>query len=157
MSDRIAVMSKGRVLQVGTAREIYQRPASRFVADFIGESNFLRARVEEVGKEEITVRIGDQFVQAARRSNSISVGDEISLAVRPERMELTASGGGVIEGQLEEVVFMGTDTRFIVRLGSGESVTVRLQNSGGGAEYEGEIGRSVGLAWDPQDAWALMD
>ena len=90
MSDRIAVMSKGKVLQIGRPVEIYERPNSRFVADFIGETNFLSGMVQESQGEKATVLL-DQVnipVQGLRQGN-LKPGDRAVISIRPEKMRLS--------------------------------------------------------------------
>ncbi|HHM4416074.1 TPA: ABC transporter ATP-binding protein [Pseudomonas aeruginosa] len=99
MSDRIAVMSKGKVLQVGTPSDIYEAPLNRAVADFIGETNFLEGQADADG-----VRLADGQRLAATTPGSGAV----TLAIRPERTELAADGQ--LEGVLENIVYVGTDT-----------------------------------------------
>jgi spermidine/putrescine transport system ATP-binding protein len=107
MSDRIAVMSHGQILQIGSPREIYEHPTRRFVADFIGETNFLEPAV------------------AAQLGRT----DGTSYAVRPERMTIVPGAGGAgLPGKVEAVVYLGTDTIFHVGLAAGGMVTARVQN-----------------------------
>src|SRR5690606_1390251 len=81
MSDRIAVMSDGKVLQVGTPTEIYEHPANRFVADFIGESNFLHGQVTEADHDRATVLVDERLSVAARARQDISAGEQVTLAI----------------------------------------------------------------------------
>jgi spermidine/putrescine transport system ATP-binding protein len=107
MSDRIAVMSHGQILQIGSPREIYEHPTRRFVADFIGETNFLEPAV------------------AAQLGRT----DGVSYAVRPERMAIAPGANGPgLPGTVEAVVYLGTDTIFHVGLAGGGVVTTRMQN-----------------------------
>ena len=137
MSDRIAVMDRGRVLQVGDPRAIYERPASRFVADFIGVSNFLSGTVRELGAETV-IALGGGGVVRAERAENLKVGQAVNVAVRPERMRLesTASGTGAgpeqgtnaLAGVIADVVFTGSDTQYFVELGASGVVMVRVPN-----------------------------
>ncbi len=90
MSDRIAVMHDGVIQQIGTPRDIYDHPANRFVADFIGETNFVTGRVAELG-DFVTVDIGEPVLGTADGRN-LSIGQEVSLAVRPEKINLYPQG-----------------------------------------------------------------
>src|SRR5512141_1388139 len=90
MSDRIAVMSKGKVLQMGSPVEIYERPTSRFVADFIGESNFLTGNLEEVDGERATVQLDKiDLPVIGMRVGDLAAGRRVAVSVRPEKMRLT--------------------------------------------------------------------
>ena len=91
MSDRIAVMSDGLVQQVGEPRAIYEHPTNRFVADFIGETNFVSGRVAEVG-EFTTVKIGDVPVLGTADGRPLTIGQEVTLALRPEKINLYPQG-----------------------------------------------------------------
>jgi spermidine/putrescine transport system ATP-binding protein len=130
MSDRIAVMSKGLALQIGEPEEIYERPATKFVADFIGETNFLDGVVK--GQNGSTVEIdltgtGVVFVESSRKFTS---GQQVAVAVRPEKLMLNSeiSGGNNLTGRVEEVIYIGTDTQYGVRFPGGHKARVREQN-----------------------------
>jgi spermidine/putrescine transport system ATP-binding protein len=130
MSDRIAVMSEGRILQVGTPIEIYETPASRFVADFIGETNFLDATVELGGNGTLVCRLEG----GARLSlpGSAAQGSAVTLAVRPEKIELAEGGagpgGGALHGRVAQAVYQGTSTAYHVDLEGGGHIVVRRAN-----------------------------
>jgi spermidine/putrescine transport system ATP-binding protein len=128
MSDRIAVMHKGRVLQVDDPVGIYERPTTLFGAGFIGEMNFLKARVE-AGR----VAIGATAV--ALPSTGLAPGGEAVLAIRPEALAFAPFENAKapllqLDGTLQDSIYIGTDRRYQVRLDSGETVFVRIQNSG---------------------------
>ncbi|MGH7536603.1 MAG: ABC transporter ATP-binding protein, partial [Gemmatimonadales bacterium] len=137
MSDRIAVMDRGRVLQVDDPRTIYERPTSRFVADFIGVSNFLPGRVRELGVEAAIELTGGGVVGAEPRAD-LTVGQTVTVAVRPERMRLEpasaegaagrAPGWNALPGVIRELVYSGSDTQYLVDLGAPAPVMVRVPN-----------------------------
>nr|MBH9374496.1 ABC transporter ATP-binding protein [Pseudomonas aeruginosa] len=120
MSDRIAVMSKGKVLQVGTPSDIYEAPLNRAVADFIGETNFLEGQADADG-----VRLADGQRLAATTPGSGAV----TLAIRPERTELAAAGQ--LEGVLENIVYVGTDTVYHLNVAGQPGFRVRPQTRDG--------------------------
>lgn len=128
MSDRIAVMSAGRVLQVGTPREIYDRPLDRFVAGFIGESNLLRCRVGKGGDDKVLVSLSSGHILAASKAHGFVPDREATIAVRPEHAKVTR-GVGHLSGRVEAVIYLGTDTQIQVRLDEGDRFTVRQQSS----------------------------
>ncbi len=155
MSDRIAVMRAGQVLQVGGPTEIYERPSTRFVADFIGESNFLEGTVERASAEEVVVRLGDRAVHASTNGRALVQGDRITLAVRPERISLHPTrpdGAEGLIGRVQEIVYLGTDTRYLIELPSGDMVVARIQNAGRQVSSEFEVGDRVRLQWSAEDA-----
>jgi spermidine/putrescine transport system ATP-binding protein len=174
MSNRIAVMHQGRVLQVGSPTEIYERPSCRFVADFIGESNFLGGRVVERDAETVAVEVGERLlVRAAAGPDSMlaergQLGDlfpgrTVTLAVRPEKIRLLAEPPrGLVNcfrGRVEEVVYVGTETLFRVRLEDGSLLSVRQQNivstRDPGAYFGGQD--TVYLAWQSESTLVLLE
>ncbi|MDZ7839268.1 MAG: ABC transporter ATP-binding protein [Gammaproteobacteria bacterium] len=136
MSDRLAVMNDGRVLQVGTPSDIYEHPSTRFVADFIGDTNFLPAERVADGNGGAQYRLRDTgAIIAADRDDAAVDSAEVTLAVRPERAELLAdnreAAGTIIDGTLGNVVYFGTDTIFHLKLENGADFRVRAQNHAG--------------------------
>ena len=121
LSDRIAVMQGGRIEQLGVPREIYERPATRFVADFIGASTMLRGRA--TSGELVTVTGGVALRVAAGRP--LKVGAEVELAIRPERVRLaTAPGDNVVEAEIDALVYQGAQTELTAKLADGQRVRV---------------------------------
>src|SRR6266566_3957167 len=120
MSDRIAVMNDGVIEHLGTPREIYEHPATRFVAGFIGTSNLLTGTVSRVAGGNAVIDVGpDERIVVPVRDHSFSPGDEIELTVRPEKIGLSlaqpdaASGARcLLRGKVTEVVYLGTATNF---------------------------------------------
>lgn len=131
MSDRIAVMNQGQVLQVGTPMEIYEDPTSRFVADFIGETNFLTGRVIQQLASTVVVLLDEQLPVSVACTDELPVGKVVTLVIRPEKAEIQPSGytdEPCFLGRLEEAVYIGTDTRYVIRLTEQSSIVVRTQN-----------------------------
>lgn len=136
MSDRIAVMSAGEVQQVGEAHEIYEKPDNRFVADFIGETNLIDVTVEaavgsSAGGSSYTCRLADGTVLKAEAAGSHALGEKGHISIRPERIavarpEQVTEG---LAGQVEHIVYLGTDTQHLVRLDNGALITARTQNA----------------------------
>jgi spermidine/putrescine transport system ATP-binding protein len=121
LSDRIAVMNHGRLEQLGAPREIYEHPATRFVADFIGASTVLRGRA--VDAERVAVTDGPPLRVAGGRG--LSAGAEVELAIRPERVRLAAGpGDNVVAARIEGLVYQGAQTEVTARLGDGQRVRV---------------------------------
>lgn len=144
MSDRIAVMSAGQVQQVGTAKDIYEAPTNRFVADFIGETNLFDADVIGGSGTDLRVRIADGIELDA-------VGDALGqtktcVSIRPERISLDPSGP--VPCHVDRLVYLGTDTHYYVKLNNGAEVMVRAQN-GTGAQTAIHPGMTTGLKVDP--------
>ncbi|MCR9125349.1 MAG: ABC transporter ATP-binding protein [Rhodobacteraceae bacterium] len=144
MSDRIAVMSAGKLQQVGTAEEIYEAPRNRFVADFIGETNLIDADIVGGTETHPRVRIAGGIemdvagVAGGARSACISI--------RPER--ITLSHDGRLPCVVDKLVYLGTDTHYHVRLGDGTPMIVRRQNGGSDATAF-RPGDTAGVTFDP--------
>jgi spermidine/putrescine ABC transporter ATP-binding subunit len=121
LSDRIAVMHAGRIEQLGTPREIYERPATRFVADFIGASTVLRGRAAGVDRLALP---GGGFLRIETVS-AFRAGEEIELAIRPERIRLAGgTGENVVEGRITGVVYQGVQTEVTAEIPGGQRLLV---------------------------------
>jgi len=165
MSDRIAVMDRGRVLQIGTPYAIYEQPANRFVADFIGETNLIPARLEALGTP-IQVRIGQGIpVPAERIEQGVHVGEQALLSIRPEKVHLqppevdrTPLNPNLarLPGRVEQVIYLGTDTRYLVRVADQVSLVARMQNLNG-TEDRFHTGDAVDVIWDAHHARLLKE
>ncbi len=139
MADRIAVMNEGLMLQIGAPREIYEHPGTHFVADFIGETNFIPATLIEIDEAGAgCLRLADDTVIRAQLSKTFaSASGAVTLAIRPERIGIapkdatidSAPDKTVLDGQLIGSQYIGTDTRYTVRIGAGIELVVRLQNT----------------------------
>lgn len=130
MSDRIAVMSHGKALQVGTPLEIYERPNCRFVADFIGETNFLKGTVSKLEGERATVSIPGVGEAIGLLGAAVSVGQPAFLSIRPEKIELVRAaenGVNIFSVTISQVTYIGADTRIEAQIG-GERLRVYEQN-----------------------------
>jgi spermidine/putrescine transport system ATP-binding protein len=150
MSDRIAVMNHGRVEQVSGPVEVYERPATTFVAGFIGVSNLMPAKIESSGSVQLE---GGPLVSA--ETAGFSAGESCHAVVRPEKLNIDAVGGGDglphVEGLVESTVYLGTATQMVVDLGEDVRMTVLCPNS---SEAERQAlpgaGSRVSLSWAPE-------
>ena len=126
ISDRIAVMRKGKILQVGTPQELYMKPQHLFVAHFIGESNFLEGYVSEVTEKETVIELrGGVMVRTLDKTHKED--DKVVIAVRPEVLTLEKGrkkGVNSLFGQVEKFRFEGTNTRCEIRFENGDSAVV---------------------------------
>jgi len=159
MSDRIAVMNDGLIEHLGTPREIYERPANRFVAGFIGTSNLLTGEVSRNtdGNAVIVVSPDEQVIVPAGE-RTVASSSQIEITVRPEKISISAgrpdSVGSVLRGTVTEVVYLGTSTTFTVRTTTGADMLVFQQNSA--ANISDPVrGDSVWLSWDPQHSYPI--
>ncbi|SFU08724.1 ABC transporter ATP-binding protein [Sedimentitalea nanhaiensis] len=141
MSDRIAVMNAGKILQVGPPREIYNRPVNRFVADFIGETNFLTGTAQGDA-----VRISSGHMIAVPLDGR--TGD-VTLTVRPEQVRLCpVDQDGALHAEISDLVYFGTDTHCHLALKDGTQIVARLQSLPTG-EVGYMRGQAVGLRFEP--------
>ncbi|MCM2475126.1 ABC transporter ATP-binding protein [Rhizobium sp. CG5] len=132
MSDRIAVMSSGEIRQVGSPWDIYDRPTERFVADFIGETNFLAAEVVSVSGDRARVRLSSGAKIPATFPDGTTPSGKVTVVIRPEHAQVTSPSSTALSGVIHDIVYLGTDTHFHIRLQDGTSFTVRQQNSRSG-------------------------
>lgn len=125
MSDRIAVMRAGKILQVGSPRDIYERPAERFVANFIGESNFLDARLSG---RSVALKAGGRF--EATPPAGVADG-AVSVLVRPEHgaVRMGAAGEDELAATIQTVVYSGEATTVHLRLATGELFKAKMANT----------------------------
>jgi spermidine/putrescine transport system ATP-binding protein len=162
MSDRIAVMSKGKVLQVGVPEEIYEHPNNRFVADFIGETNFIPGSVEQQGETVQFAIAPDVVVPAVFAGESIPVGSNAVLSIRPEKIDIVQSGtdnaghskDARAPGKIVDLVYLGTDTRYVVRIADKADVVVRMQNSTSSERFF-NVGDGVTALWNHAHAHVM--
>ncbi|WP_017583087.1 ABC transporter ATP-binding protein [Nocardiopsis valliformis] len=160
MSDRVAVMNNGLVEQLGAPAEIYERPATRFVADFIGTSNLLSGTVGSADADgHHRVDLGEGLTAlVAELPKGISAGSQTHLTIRPEKVRIgTERPEGdlsILPGTVTETVYLGSATHYQVSLANGSEVTVYQQNSSDSALVAGR-GDAVWLSWAPRHSYAL--
>jgi spermidine/putrescine transport system ATP-binding protein len=136
MSDRIAVMSQGRVEQVGGPKEIYEEPATAYVADFLGVSNLMDATASGTGDGGCKVALGE-FDLVAGQGESDTVG-AAKITIRPERVELLpqgTTGENHVPAMVERVVYVGSVLQVILHLAAGQTIQAWQQNEGGALPY----------------------
>nr|WP_255561768.1 ABC transporter ATP-binding protein [Pseudohoeflea sp. DP4N28-3] len=149
MSDRIAVMKAGRILQVGNPRQIYDRPEHRFVADFIGDINILEATVLEARDGVATVRLKDGTKVSAGTAAGAAPTGEVAIAIRPENLRLAGEGeSATITGTLENLVYFGAASNLHLRLPTGEDLVVRVPGTFAEGRYT--PGASLGVSFQPE-------
>jgi spermidine/putrescine transport system ATP-binding protein len=158
MSDRIAVMNGGHVEQIGTPREIYERPHTAFVADFIGSLNALDLRIDELVGVNAVMRLGEAERLVVPVGPGHTAGESVRVAVRPERVQIEPAGspllngGSRLEGTIAEIVFLGMYTQFHVDTQAGRLVSHRLADE----SLRGlEGGSRVAISWDVEQASLL--
>ena len=145
ISDRIAIMNGGRIEQLGTAREIYAAPQTRFVADFLGKINFIPARLALGKGGELVAQspIGDVPIGP---HDGLASGTAVTLGIRPDEVELgpaSGDGGFRTRGIVVERSFLGTVLELRLRVGEGPILVVEARADGDASE----VGREVALGW----------
>jgi putative spermidine/putrescine transport system ATP-binding protein len=154
MSDRIAVMDRGRVLQVGAPNEVYDEPRSQFVAGFVGVSNLLELPVESVDEGVAKLQLGPADHVMAQVGDDVRPGEIAIVTIRPERIAIAGdhpSVGGEdcrASGTIRDTMYAGPTTRFVVALdGGGELMVVRQNAQTGFEDAEALRGRRIMLVW----------
>ncbi|MBX3567486.1 MAG: ABC transporter ATP-binding protein [Rhizobiaceae bacterium] len=156
LSDRIAVFSQGEIDQVGTGTELYAEPRTRFVAEFIGDSDFLKGRVERAGDGRADIRLGNGFmVSAVPTHGDAGPGRDVALMLRPERISLfRAEKPRSLAATVRDVTFLGNNTHVQAETETREQVAIRLpfgHESAAGLQS----GNAVWLGFDPSSARAF--
>ncbi len=182
MADRIAVMDKGKVLQVGTPEEIYETPTTKFVADFIGETNFVSGDFMEMSGQYAVVKLDEKTTIRAVPSSDVTEPCACTVAIRPEKINLFQTAGQVkfqdgtsdtveaykaavlkdpdinmVTGKILQDIYIGTDTRYRIGIGADYKieVIVRVQNYGLRTDKYYTTGDLVNLFWDSDNARLL--
>jgi spermidine/putrescine transport system ATP-binding protein len=158
MSDRVAVMEAGRILQVGTPRQIYNHPVERFVADFIGSTNFLSAEVISTDNSRVRLRLSSGQEIATELPEDIMPQGRVTAVVRPEYSRLLANpdNNGDLQGVLENIVYLGTDTHYHTRLPDETLFVTRMQNEREDTE-QFAVGQAVSIEFKSNSVQILRD
>ena len=163
LSSRIAVMEEGRFLQVGSPKEIYEFPTSRFVADFIGTINTFEGKVTRVGDETISLESAEAGTRLrALGTHGLDVGQNACIAVRPEKMFLTKHEPDNdddirIRGIVDDFAYLGNLSLYRVRLESGKMIQISAQNRRRSASRFVEWEDQVWISWRPRSGVVLSD
>jgi ABC-type Fe3+/spermidine/putrescine transport system ATPase subunit len=153
MSDRIAVMNDGHIEQCGPPTELYDEPSTRFVATFIGESNFIEGTIDRLDGSSICVTAPGLGELRAPLKPGLSAGAPVALTVRPEKIVASENGAAPamneISGAVEDVVFVGEMRRYVVALPGGQRLILKAQNRSGIKNYE--RGDAINVSWNVED------
>ena len=154
MSDRIVVMNKGRIEQVGDPTSIYNDPLTRFVADFVGKISFVSGRIEKSAGAYSTIRAATTSLDAP--VSGVSPGGEVTVAIRPEKLFIlpqgaATSGINVLEGVIETRTFVGSVTNIRVRVDGGTSLLVEARSD----DQALAPGNGIRVGWKPDDSIVL--
>ncbi|HZA27764.1 MAG TPA: ABC transporter ATP-binding protein [Actinomycetota bacterium] len=157
LSDRIAVMNGGKILQEGTPQEIYERPTSRFVADFIGQTNFFEGQVEEIGAVTVVRETGGLVLRCAPAS-WVSAGMHVAVAVRPEKIGPSdGDPANRVAGTLVRTTYLGDLVQFHVALPDGRELVCQRQNERGDPTAAWRVGDRIEIGWAEGSALVLAD
>ena len=150
IADRLLVMDQGKVVQEGTALTLFEHPASRFVAGFLGRANFFSGTVRSVAGNVASVTVGSSTMPAT--GHGARVGDEVTVMVRPHRIRLDPSSGegAEVEGLVRDIRYLGDHVEVIAVVGS-QAVEVTAPS----LDSELKTGDRVGLRWSADDAMIL--
>jgi spermidine/putrescine ABC transporter ATP-binding subunit len=155
LSDRIAVMNRGRIEQLGEPLEVYETPRTRFVAEFIGESNLVEGTVAPAagGGLVLVTRAG---LCLPIRPGSARAGEAATVLLRPEKIAIAVEGGPgdapIVDGEVAEAIYLGETVRYVVRAAGGQRLTIKQPNLAPSGALK--VGTRVGLRWDPDAAVA---
>ena len=128
IADQVAIMNKGRLVQLGTPRELYRAPADRFVAEFVGLSNIVPVQLVETNAQGATISVLGETIRS-RRPPANPNGD-VSIVLRPEALEIEAAGAQGVEARVATMAFTGPLVRYTIRTNEGTLLTVDLHNPG---------------------------
>ena len=157
LSDRIAVMNEGKILQVGTPSEIYDSPQSRFVADFIGTSNFLEGTL--ISENEITLTTEPPLKIICTPNSDVPPNTSVTVAIRPERFDLritpTSDAPNFLRGVIQDESYLGTTLQYTVQTNYPTPLIAHQQNTGTRETHRFQRGDTVYLQWTPENAIVL--
>lgn len=164
MSNRIAVMRHGKIEQLGSPEELYERPTTEFVAGFLGVSNLLDAEVLGKGERFADLRLVDGTVVRAP-SSSLNGASRVRIGIRPEKLRVLAAGDGAssassdanaLEGTVLDASYIGVSTQYLIETGDGNKMVVYAQNleTSGASEVHPD-GERVQLTWHPQHTFVI--
>ena len=157
MADRVAVMRRGRIVQVGTPRQLYTRPESMFVAEFIGGTNWLHGTLEESG-DLLTVRTPVGAIRAQHGTKGMARGDRVSCSVRPESVRInraerpTSEPLNQLTGEVQSITYLGDSEQYTLRLADGASIRATEYNP---KEKRAEVGDRLAIEIDARDVIVL--
>ncbi len=160
MSDRVVIMNHGRVVQVGSPQELYERPSTIFASKFIGKSNILRGVVKQVDENEIVYIIGDKYFQQLASNENFSINDEIILALRPEKIKIVSckvasNEVNILVGRVIDITYLGSTISVNVETDAvGEFI---LEVQAWCNQETLEKGREISFAWSLDAAFIVKD
>jgi len=153
LSDKIAVMKMGRIIQMGTPEEIYETPVNTFVASFLGQANFFKGTVEGKSGDIYTLKLKNNSIMKFISKKDLDIGRLISLTIRPEKIEVGRTETELsVKGKVVFVTYVGDTTVYRIE-SMNQEVLVKKQNSGNDERFS--IGDEVNLSWKPENNLVL--
>ena len=157
MSDRVAVFNDGRIQQLASPSDLYERPENSFVAQFIGENNKLPGTIEELSGDKALVRLATGELIDATAVNIKEKGQQTLVSIRPERVEfkpeMMPPGAHTISAEVLEVIYMGDILRAVMKVAGSDGFVMKMRNTLGQTRLT--PGQKISVGWHPQDARAL--
>ena len=157
MSDRIAILDRGRIQQVGTPNAIYERPSNRFVADFIGQSNFIKGNITQLDVAFAAITTADKdIVIPCPPLSDLVVNQDAQLAIRPEKIRFINSASSLpvnLKGVIEELIYVGATMRYRIRISRDQTIDLEQQISYGINTFK--KGDHVLIGWELEDSKIL--
>jgi putative spermidine/putrescine transport system ATP-binding protein len=157
MSDRIAVFNDGKIQQLASPADLYERPENSFVAQFIGENNKLPGVIEDLSGDRALVRLATGEVIDATPVNVRQKGDRTLVSIRPERVEfkpeMMPAGAHTLDAEVVEMIYMGDILRAVLRVAGSDEFVMKMRNTLGQTRLA--PGQKIKVGWHPQDARAL--
>jgi spermidine/putrescine transport system ATP-binding protein len=167
MADRIAVMHNGNILQIGAPREVYEQPTTHFVADFIGETNFIQGRLDEQKEGVGTIHLQDETLIKAQLPDErlIAIGATVTIPIRPERIGIMPKNEArnfadnmhmtILPATIIDINYIGTDTRYVVQIAGENEIVVRIQNLDYEEQYNFQTGDAVQVFFPLKSTYIL--
>jgi putative spermidine/putrescine transport system ATP-binding protein len=157
MSDRVAVFNDGRIQQLATPSDLYERPDNSFVAQFIGENNKLPGTIEELNGDKALVRLRTGELIDATAVNIKEKGQQTLVSIRPERVEfkpeMMPAGAHTVEAEVKQIIYMGDILRAVLKVAGSDDFVMKMRNTLGQTKLS--PGDKIKVGWHPQDARAL--
>jgi spermidine/putrescine transport system ATP-binding protein len=153
LSDRLAVMSSGHVLQVGTPIEVYEKPADLYVAEFIGKANFVRGTLAKLESQRAVVQTGE-YAFGGTTVAPLAIGSAVRLMVRPENVQLSTSDHDGIPAGISQVNYLGPATEYLLESALGLFRALELRRMGSTPHTEGA---RLHMTWKPEEALVYLD
>lgn len=153
LSDRIAVMQDGRIAQIDSPQSLYEKPANRWVAEFIGQSNFIGGHIDAVQPTGYDVRLDSGERISGWGVDNLAIGQRVFAVLRPEKIRLASAGRLAVNAVISEVLYLGHTVKVSVRLSDGTELLAQAQN----IDLQKTIvpGLAVSLGWQPESLWFI--